>query len=342
MSSITVQPDFQRRVVAPLDKLARRLKLYVLVQGLCHCIVLFVGCAAVTLILDRLLVLGVGPRAAMLLLMVGLLGRALYRRVLRPAALRIDVNDVAALVEHVDPGLRDQLLSAVAFATGAGTNPDFDSPAMIADLIEKTMSRFQIIPTGQVLRRDRHYRYLGLALLTIALSTTTIIARPQTVSVFVQRDLLLRDVSWPISARLVLDGFADGKLRWPIGDELTLVARALDKSPPGLSAEFQLDSGDSALRDMDQRGDNQFVLNYGPLAQSMRVRLLIRKWGVDESTQWYTIDAVRRPSIQRVAIRITPPAYSGLEPFSVSEGQASADVLRGNRRQRVSSCRLFL
>ncbi|MFQ5430784.1 MAG: hypothetical protein ACE5E1_10785, partial [Phycisphaerae bacterium] len=63
----TNSSQFQRRVLAPLEQLGQALKRHVLVEGCCGCLAAMVGLCAVQFLLDRLLVLGTGPRAALLL-----------------------------------------------------------------------------------------------------------------------------------------------------------------------------------------------------------------------------------------------------------------------------------
>jgi len=323
--------SFQRQVIAPLRRVGHQLKRYVLIEGLSRCAATLVGIAAIQLFLDRMLVLGLGPRLAMLAVLLGLVGYQFYRRVIQPALVRVDVNDLAAILERRDRALGDELVSAVAFATGAHRNPLRDSPAMVEALIADASSRFKRLATREVLRRDRYLRYFGLGLAASAVAIGAFTLAPDTMAAYVARDLMLREAAWPADTHIVLEGFRNGQLRWPIGDDLTLVARAEQKVPPALRAEFEYASGDRVIRDMDRRGENHFVLDFGPLATGMKVRCLIRRFGVDRRTEWSTIEAVRRPVVERVRIEVTPPKYARSEPFVLPPGQASADIIRGSR-----------
>lgn len=326
----TNSSQFQRRVLAPLEQLGQALKRHVLVEGCCGCLAAMVGLCAVQFLLDRLLVLGTGPRAALLLGVAAVTARALHRRVIRPAAVRVDVNDIAAILERKHREFGDQLISAVAFATGAGQNPHRDSPALVAALIDRSVARFRSLPTRTVLRRDRHRRYLALGAAAFLASAAALWAAPETMAIYVARNLMLQDVPWPVSTRIVLEGARNRTLRWPIGDDLTLVATALDRPPASLGAAIRFSSGEEIVRDMDRRGRNRFLLDYGPLDQSMQVSFLIRKVGVDERTDWYRIEAVPRPSVQSVRIEVTPPAYARQKPWVLPQGQAGAEIIRGS------------
>jgi hypothetical protein len=323
--------QFQRQVILPLQRVGHRLKRYVLVEGMSRCAAILVGLAAVQLLLDRMLVMELGPRVAMLAVLLGAVGHQFYGRVIRPALVRVDVNDLAAILERQDSALGDELVSAVAFATGGPGNPLRDSPAMVNALMVDASSRFERLSTRHVLRRERYFRYVGLGLAASAVIVGAFALAPDTMATYVARDLMLQEAAWPHDTRIVLEGFRNGRLSWPIGDDLTVVARAEGQVPSGLRAEFESASGDRVIRDMDRRGENQFVLDFGPLATAMNVRCLIRRFGVDQRTEWSTIDAVRRPSIERVRIEVTPPKYARRERFVLPAGQASADIIRGSR-----------
>lgn len=328
--------QFKRNVIAPLERVGRALKRYALIEGLCLCAAMLVGMALIQFTLDRLLILGMGPRALMLVVVIGVIGHQLYNRVIRPVGVRVGVTDVAAILERRNEAFRDQLISAVAFVEGADAgretaNPRRNSPALVQALIQQANDRFQALPTQDVLKRDRHLRYLALGAFVLAFVICAFAGAPETMATYVARNLRLADEAWPVSTRIEVEGFDEnGKRSWPIGDELTLVATALDKVPPSLRAEFSFDSGRRLIRNMDRRGRNQFLLDFGPLTQAMKVRFMIGKLGVDERTRWYEVEAVHRPAVKSVRIEVTPPAYAEKEPFVLPQGQASADIIRGS------------
>lgn len=321
---------FSQLVIEPLERVGRTLRRYVAVEGLCRCLAVLVLAAGLQLMTDRLLVLEAGPRAAMLMVLLFIVARQFHRRVIRPAAVRPNANDIAAILERKHPDYADRLISAVAFATGGGTNPHRDSPALVRALLDQSATQFRSLPTKDVLRHGRYARYLVLGLAAMGATATAFIAAPDTMATYVDRNWLLGDVPWPTSTRIVPEGFRKGRLRWPVGDDLTLVATALDEPPRALQAEFRLPSGNQTTRKMDRRGRDQFILDYGPLTQAMRVRFLIWRLGVDEYTPWYDVDAVHRPSVRTLRVEVSPPAYSGQPSYVLAQGQSGADVIRGS------------
>lgn len=322
---------FEQRVVRPLAAKGRSLRRQIAVEGVLWCLALGVAAGAVQFAADRLLVLGLGPRIVLLAAIVGLLAWHVLRRVLRPAAVPVDATDVAALLERRDGSLGDQLVSAVAFACAARLNPHRDSPAMVERLYARAAERFESLAHIDLLRRDRHRRFVAAGFAAAALSVAAGAYAPDLMTAYLERNWLLRDRPWPTRTRIEVRGFEDGRLAWPLGDDLILVAIAHDRVPDSLRAEFELASGRQESRPMDRQGERGFILSYGPLPQSLRVRFLIGRFGVDERTEWYHVNAIERPMVRSATIEITPPGYTGQAAYALATGQVSSDILRGSQ-----------
>lgn len=323
--------DNTRQLLEPLARLGRRLRWYAVIEGIGWCLAIFVVAAALQLALDRLLVLGVGPRFVLLAVILVVIARQLWRRVAQPMALRVDPVGVAQLIERRRPESSDGLLSAVAFVSQVSPNPLRNSPTLVRALIDRAVASEYSAATNGVLRRDRYRAFLGVAGISLTLCAAATFFAPETVSAYVQRNWLLGEAAWPSSATIVPEGFRNGRMRWPLGDELTLVATAVDRVPRTLHAEVEYDTGDSLLRSMDRRGRDQFVVNLGALPGSMRVRFRIGKFGVDEYTQWYDVEAVPRPFVKRATIDVHPPDYARQAAYTLPQGQVSADLIPGSR-----------
>lgn len=329
--------EFDRRILGSLRALAHRLKRRVLIEGVCAIAAIVLAVALTQFALDRLLDLGLGPRIALLAVVSIIIGYHFRKRLLKPAQVSVGVHDVAAILERKNPGLRDELISAVSFATSDAVNPNRNSPELVASLMERAGRTFDGVRTADVLRHDRHRRFVAVGLGAVVLGALAIWWSPDTAAAYFARDILLQDVAWPMRFRISLEGFKNGVRHHPLGDELTVVAtvEANDAGdvPAGLAVEFESEDGESVERPMDRRGVNQFVLNYGALTTPMRLRLLAERVGVDERTEWYRIEAVERPSVRQATIQVTPPDYAGTPSYTVPAGQTAADVLRGSSIQ---------
>jgi hypothetical protein len=327
--------EFRSKVLRPLRGFARRAKLHAVLSGFSSVVALLVVAAFIQMFIDKLLVLGVGPRLVLLLLLAGGSLRLLYLWALRPLGLRAGPPQVASILETRFPQLRDRLVSAVAFATGDSSQRDSSrqqppSYVMIRMLMRDAAAAFTEIPLANLLSSARLRRLMAFGLLAGAIALSAAVYAPAMTRAYIDRDLLLRDVPWPSDFRLSVEGFKDRSRSWPMGDELTLVATAHDRIPAGLAMELLRADGASVVKEMGLRGERQFVLDYGPLDGSLKFRFLIHKFGVDDATDWYDVKAVERPGIRDIRIGISPPAYSQLPAYALATGQMSAEILRGS------------
>jgi len=310
--------------------MGRALRRQLFADGLARCVALLVALATLQFLLDRFLLLGIGPRISLLALVIGLLGREFIRRVLKPMTVVVDAESVAEVLEHRQPELADRLVSMVAFAGQSGFDPARNSPALIDAILVESLRDFETLPTINILRRGPFIKRVALAACALSAAVAASAVLPGSVAAYLKRNWLLRDVSWPVSTQIVAEGFKDGKLVWPLGDDLTIVASTEGKAPSALAAEFEIASGSTVQQAMDRLGESRFIYDYGPLSQAMRVRFVIDQWGVDERTDWFDVVTVERPTVRSVTIEVTPPAYTGEVGFTLARGQTVADMVRGS------------
>ncbi|MCA9255531.1 MAG: hypothetical protein KDA33_07825, partial [Phycisphaerales bacterium] len=323
--------DNSRQLLTPLRRFGAQLRRYSVIEGVGWCLAMGLVAATAQLALDRLLVLGTGPRFVLLVLIVVILSREAWRRIAKPMGLRVDPVGVAQLIERRRSASDDNLLSAVAFVSAKDIHPARNSPALVRALIERAIESDAASGTRGLLRTDRMRWFAGLGCASLVACGAAVVMAPDVVSAYVSRNWFLTDAAWPSTATIVPEGFENGVLRWPMGDDLTIVASAKGRVPRTLHAEMEYDSSDSLTRSMDRRGRDQFVVDLGPLSGSMRLRFRIGKFGVDEYTRWYEVEAVPRPFVKRATIDVAPPVYTSQAPYTLSEGQVSADLIHGSR-----------
>jgi len=334
--SIAVQHEpaaarhFEQRVLRPLHHLAQRIRLYALLDGVAASLALALGLLIVQFVLDRALFLETGPRGVLLAIVVIIISHSTWKRIIRPLQRRLTADAMAAVIENRDRNLRDELISAVQFATAARLDPRFDSPSLVAALIDRVARRSG--PSWHGLTHDgRFVRSLALGALCLILPLAAACFAPATVAVFVSRNLLLANTPWPSSIRLEPVGFVGGLLRWPRGDPLTIVVNAMGDAPQrGVRVEYESADGQRSRQTMAAIGDRQFRIELGPLDQSLRLRFLVGRWGVDERSDDYRVEALDRPSVRAIQIAVTPPAYAHQAAYQWPAGQMSGDVLNGS------------
>ena len=319
--------SFETQVNRPLRRVAGRLKRGILLRGFGIVAIAVVVLATIQLILDFLLVLDIGPRIAMLALVCGVIGYQIWHRILLPSRIRIEPEDVAALLERHDPSLHDAVISAVSFSRKPAAASD--SRDMIQRLMTEVQERFKTLRPDSLLK-SRHTRSPITSLALLCILAASLAARSELAATYISRDWLLRDTPWPSRTQILVEGLSGNKIVWPMGDDLTLVATAQGDRPPSLRAEVKPPHGGTTLRDMPRRGEDQFILEYGPLASSLKVRFLIGRFGVDEPTAWYDVEAVERPHVESAEITVTPPTYAEQPKSTLPAGQTAIEALRGS------------
>ena len=227
--------EFERQVLRRLHRLAVRLRLYVLLDGLAMLSLAVLAAVAITFMADRGFQLTRDMRATQLTtLLLALAGLGWYGLV-RPMRLGLPPAALALLVERRYPELRSRLISAVEFAEAVrqrSAGPRETSPTMLAALIAQAARAVAGIDFAAVLNHTRARRRFALALtgplLIIALC---LLAKPA-MGIWFERNVLLRDVDWPQRNRLVIEGLTEGRLVVPRDDDLTVTARVVEGFEP--------------------------------------------------------------------------------------------------------------
>lgn len=345
-----VDVAFDRNVLSRLRGLRRRLRLYVLVDGLMGLGLTLLVAVVSTLLVDRTFHLGRDMRTVQLASLLAVLMLILWRMVLRPLSVTIPLAAMAMLLERWYPQLRSRLITAVEFvdpssppATGVQR-----SPAMIQAVIRQAGEAAAGLSYHRGLAHARARRNLGLGIACLAVPAAMFLAAPPMMVMWFQRNVLLRDVAWPQRNRLTVQGLTQGVLRVPRGEDATITA-AVDEGfePPlqvfiryesagGLAGREQMPasrSGEPTGRPVGARRTGaaelpsvQFLHTFERLTETLRCQI----YGGDAQTEWFTIEVVDRPRLASVSLNVTPPAYTRMEPYDLRADQTVAEVLKGS------------
>jgi hypothetical protein len=334
---MSVQAPFDGSVMAPLRRLARRVRLFALIEGLSVLLAIWVVLTIAQYLLDRLLRLEVSARASLLVLVVAVMAYAAWRRVLRPLARQVSVDSVASMVERRHPRLADRLISAVQFARGEGAGPSFNSPVLVASLLDRTVNDFSAAALVGLLNLSRMLRFALLSALMMAFVAAASAMDRSGLAIFVSRNYLLSSTPWPSRTQLEVVGFRGNVLRWPLGDPLSIVVRAHGERPRwGIRMMYETADGFRGERPMPAVGDGQYRLDYGELESSLQLMFVMRRFGVNERSEPYRIEAVERPAVRAMTVTVSPPTYTRLEPYNWAPGQTSGEVLLGSSIRLVA------
>ncbi|MBI4580209.1 MAG: hypothetical protein HY718_10935 [Planctomycetes bacterium] len=320
--------QFETTVAGRLTALGRRLRRYVLLDGLGVVSPATLMAIMVTLGVDYVVRLDRDMRMAQLTSLLAALAALTWWRIWRPLRVPVSVEHLAVLVERRFSQLSSVLVSAVEFAGRPGAA---GSREMKEAVIREATAQTADLPFDAILAHDRARRGAGITLACAAVIVLLSVAARDTMGLWLQRNVLLQNVAWPQRNRLTVENLTDGRIIVPRDEDLTISA-VVDRGyePPRQAfIEFENAAGIRGREQMPaiSQQEVRFTHTFERLAQSLRCRVA----GGDAATDWFRIEVVDRPQIKGAAIGVAPPAYTRMEAYELRAGQTVADVLTGSR-----------
>jgi hypothetical protein len=231
--SVTLQPrptreliqraEPQRRALARrLARLRGTIRWHLLTGGLLRVVVLALGLAAASLLLDRLLRMETSSRVALALLGAAAVSAAVWRWVVVPLRLRLDDLDLAELVERRRRGLGQRIIDVLQLPDLLGT-PEFASPTLVWAAVRDHAQELDRVDLESLVDWRRNTRLTALLCYLLAVPVVFAFLWPQAADIWARRWLLAQNVRWPQKTYLALDGLGDGdRLLTPRGEGLVL------------------------------------------------------------------------------------------------------------------------
>jgi len=313
-------------LVLPLRRglagLRRRVRSLLLVLGLSRSALFLTGALVAFFLADYFLRLPLSVRTVLLLALLGGTVIVVVRRLVMPLSARLTDEMLAGRVEAAHPDLRDRLRSSLAFAGAAGDPDNEDSPELMRVVVEETVRQAGAIPFARVARTRTTLRWTIAAAALVLVVVTAALSRPAVASTFVQRALLLRDVSWPRRTTLTVVDMAPGTpRRVTLGRETTVQIRAEGSLPDRVRFSFW-ERGRGPL-DAD-------MIELTPSAEDPALFAFTLKvytsyaftvaGGDDDRELVYSIDALTPPAVLGIEMDAKYPPYLGLPDATLRGG----------------------
>ncbi len=317
--------EFDQNVLKPLVATGRRLRVYVLATG-CAAVMSFVAFAvAFQLLVDYTLRLPRDMRAVLLGLIAVAIILFARRRLWLPWQFRYGPLELAKLIEHQHPELKSSLVTSVEFVTTGSGHPGSNSPDLVTSVVRDVVGNVHAETFKTVLNHGKARYALVAILVVLGVSVSAFAASPEFMGLWFERNILLRDAQWPRKTILVAE-LDDGVLTGARGDDLELRAIAQGVVPREVEVIFEFESGKTGRENMVAVGERGFRHTFVRVQEPFRFRLV----GGDDETIWYQAQLSERPRIERIDITVTPPGYTGIDPFTLPEGQRSVEALLGS------------
>lgn len=321
--------DFEQRVLAPLRRLRARTRLHLAVRGGLVVLLAIVGAAAVQLMLDRWLGLSLDQRVVFNIALTLVWLALVWRFLVRPLRRSLPNHTLAAWVDAMDPALDDRLQTAVEFAAGAAPSDAHAEPVsaeLVGAVLAETSQRISPPAFDRVLDRRAFRQWLTTLAGIVTLVAGAFVLRGETMSIWFERNWLLSSRQWPQQTQLIPQGFDPvGRRRLPRGEEVDVVADVVGELPREVYLEWRTPSGRSGREAMNILGGRRVQVGLGVLTEDVAFRLR----GGDEHTPAYQIEAVERPRVMHFLARVTPPAYTEMQPMDF-EQQTALEAVAGS------------
>lgn len=341
MAATSPTPTLDPRLAQLLSGLRRRVRRYVLCDGLLAVMACILAGFWLGLALDYLPVLAGGtemPRSARLVWMLVVLGLLIYllvQLILRRLRRPMPDESLALLLERQHANLEGRLLTTVQLTAKHRTN-DAQSSSMLAQVQQQVLKQLDQIDIRRVLRWTAiRQKLLAVVPLTFAL-VGLLVARPAFFSQAAGRLLLLNDSPWPRQAKLEMVGleipritatedntgelesirFSNRVARIARGSNATLRIRALADAavvPDVCTMFFRTQDGTRGQANLRRVGRiidgyQAFVLD-GPPLGGLSGDLTFSIRGLDARLDDYVIQTVPPPGISQLQVEVTYPRY---------------------------------
>lgn len=315
-------------IAEQLQRLRRRLTLWVVVDGLSRLLMGLIAFLAIDLWLDWSFQMDRPQRIVMLMLAAAGLLSAVYRRLWKPLAVPPTDDALILEVEEKHPELQEGLISAIQFARQPA--PAGVSESMLRATVAQGAEAARRLPFFGVLQNSRFVRSALLLVAAVLILGGTAAAGfvSDTVSIWFNRNVLLGDREWPQDVHFQITGEADGILIVPAGDDwpIEIVVTEDSRRRP---SEVWLEVRGEARR---QRLESiEAGRRYHGQLERVTEPLEFRVAEARAASPWIRVQLVERPAVAELQLTVTAPAYAQAAPEVLAPGGGPYKVLQGSR-----------
>jgi len=259
------------------------------------------------------------------------LGFMLYRRVVQPVLVALGDRVLSLQIERRHPELGDALVTAVELSQWVDRAPEGSSPALTKAAIEWGVRRAEGLRFFDVINFAALARKAAIVLVFTSLLVSACMVRADVMGLWARRNLLLADDPWPQDTHLKVVGVNEqGRIVVPRGDDLEVrvLVDPNGQVPAVVHLDHEPNRGRRHIEQMLSVGPHEFRATFPNVLDPFAGRLRVR--GGDAVTPWYDIRLVDRPTVEQLALVVSPPAYTGQNDTKRTSGLSAYAVLKGS------------
>ena len=305
-----------------IRRLERLLRIYVAVDGAVTLLIAVVLILGIDVAVDRFFEPSQLVRGFLLLSMLAMTAYVFWLRIGRRVFATIRDEQLATVFERFVPGLNESLITAVEFDE---TRQEEVEPLFMERTVDWAEESLQGVEVRKFFRYGRLTFRCAAAMLVVGLAIGLCATFAETAELWFSRNILLSSKDWPRHSQIVVDGFADGKVRIGRGDSFTLTVRA-STAMPLVPETVRLHVGSkkggyrSLLLDqfridtLDGTDWRTFTYTFAEMLETLPVSVS----AADSRLDGLTIEVVPPPTLADVKIRQHFPEYIQREERTVS------------------------
>jgi hypothetical protein len=276
----------------------------------------------------------------------------LWRQMVRPIRVPMDIPAMALLIEKKFGSLGDRLISAVEFSARPPEHWEGVSPALIQLVGAQADAMAQSLDFRQVVERTR-MRQLGLASLSaVMLLGGLAIWQNNVMGLWFERNVAFADVDWPQDTYVKVIGGQD--FRVVRGDDLEVLVDAVGKVPEQVLLHAQYASGEKMEVRMESvtGAPRRFSRKFPTVAEAFSFYVT---GGDDELDRRrpHEVTVVEAPTLRQVRFRVEHRAYmnrktddldqsAGILPVTPGSTLRIEGIANKDLNKAPSACRLIL
>ncbi|XAL98461.1 hypothetical protein OT109_12835 [Phycisphaeraceae bacterium D3-23] len=314
-------------VVEKLQQLAKRRRVMLLARGAFATLLALLTAMALVALVDRLVVLSQPARIALSLAGYGIVITVLYFTCIRYLLRIPSKQQLAKLVEDAEPGLHEQVVSAVELS---GDDPDAFDSEIFREILQRNVGRrIQQVDTQRILPWRMIAWWAGVstfaALLTLALLLTPGL---QYGDLLTRAMLPTANTDRVSTIKITLLSPGETNATVPMNEHVPVIVEV----EGGTLERVELDvrQGEAAQPErLPMAGEKE--------PRRYRLDLLVQDEPVqfrvvagDGRTRYYTLTPSARPHVVSFSQVIRHPAYTGREPTRLTSDNGSVTALAGS------------
>ena len=335
MSSVTSNKSSAPSVIAKqLKQLRGQLTRWLTIHGAGRWLAIVLAIIVADIFIDRFFQMDFAQRGIMLTAMVCAAAWFLFTKVLQPLMFNTSDDALVAQVEQRVGGDSEQILSTLQLARESDLAKTGTSKALVDATIADGIKKAKSLDFSQALDHQQHRKDVSLltgaavvaALLAIGILATSFLGT------WFSRNVLLSSAQWPQPTYLEIAGAEGGNMVLPLGAKHKQIVTITEDSAVTdviVNLEVEGVSGNRTIYPMASTGkldgrERVFEIN---VTNEFRFRASTSN---SIQTEWVDVTYVEPPAVVDLQVVSTAPAYTGLEPSTLSGGGPYA-VLEGSR-----------